>query len=371
VELGQQLSFIQFVNALHSKQTKDTYTRALNDFLGYAKIDPDALIELDPKKLQTIIIAYIVDMKDKRHLSPNAMRVKLNALKTFLLMNDYVNINWTKVKRYCGEFYLKAEDRPYTREEIGKMVDATHSLRDKAILLVFASTGIRREAITLLKLKHLKKINKYNIFSIDVYKRAKEEYYTFCTPECRKAIEEYLNWRERLGEKLTPESPLFRKEFDSRFSAPRGRKVFPITTRAIRHLLDTLRKQTGIVQTQHMTETSDKGYRSEIMQAHGLRKFFETTCINSGMEVLYVERLMGHNTGLMKSYFKPKMNEILEGNDRMRGYIHIMNDLTISEENRLKVQVQQLSQEKDALFTDIDDKIRDRIQAALVQHGLK
>jgi hypothetical protein len=63
------------------------------------------------------------------------------------------------------------------------------------------SSGMRRGAIPNLKLKHMKKIDKYNIFQIDVYKQAREHYYTFCTPEARKAIEDYLDWRTRLGER--------------------------------------------------------------------------------------------------------------------------------------------------------------------------
>jgi hypothetical protein len=37
---------------------------------------------------------------------------------------------------------------------------------------------------------------------------------TFCTPECAKAIDDYLDYRRRCGEKLTPESPFIREQFD-------------------------------------------------------------------------------------------------------------------------------------------------------------
>lgn len=52
---------------------------------------------------------------------------------------------------------------------------------------------------------------------------------------------------------------------------------------------------------------------------------------------------MGHNTGLKHVYFKPQVNDILKGNDRMRGYISVINDLTISEENQLRSQVERLT----------------------------
>ena len=42
----------------------------------------------------------------------------------------------------------------------------------------------------------------------------KEEYYCFTIPECATAIDTYLDFRIRLGEKLTDDSPLFRQQFD-------------------------------------------------------------------------------------------------------------------------------------------------------------
>ena len=56
--------------------------------------------------------------------------------------------------------------------------------------------------------------------------------------------------------------------------------------------------------------------RTELMACHGFRKFFKTTCINSGVHPLYSEYLMGHRSGLTKSYFKPTDTELLEGNDK-------------------------------------------------------
>lgn len=181
------------------------------------------------KKLQALLIAYVVDVKDKEKLAPASMKVRLAAVKSFCKISDFEGINWKKVKRYIGESYRKAEDRPYTREEIKSLLDTAHSLRDKAIILLLASSGMRRGAIIKLQLKHLKPLEKYHIFVIDVYKQAREHYYTFCTPEARKAIEEYLDLRTRLREKLTPESILFREEFDTQFGAKARKNVIPLT----------------------------------------------------------------------------------------------------------------------------------------------
>jgi predicted KAP-like P-loop ATPase len=58
-----------------------------------------------------------------------------------------------------------------------------------------------------------------------------------------------------------------------------------------------------------------------------------------------------------KSYFKPTEDQILEGNDRMIGYVGVIDDLTINEENRLKKKVQQLTIRSDKL-----DELHDEVK---------
>jgi hypothetical protein len=85
------------------------------------------------------------------------------------------------------------------------------------------------------------------------------------------------------------------------------------------------------------------------MQTHGFRKFFKTTCIKAGMHPLYSEYVMGHRSGLTKSYFKPTDQELLEGNDKALGYAAAVNDLTINEEHRLHKKIDELTKEKNKI----------------------
>src|SRR6185312_17220135 len=90
--------------------------------------------------------------------------------------------------------------------------------------------------------------------------------------------------------------------------------------------------------------------RTELMQTHGFRKFYKTTCINAGVHPLYSEYLMGHRSGLTKSYFKPTDQELLEGNDKALGYVAAINDLTINEEHRLTKKVNELQLKNDQIM---------------------
>ncbi len=106
----------------------------------------------------------------------------------------------------------------------------------------------------------------------------KIEYITFTTVELAELIDSYLEYRERNGERLLPNSPLLREEFDSkdtiRASRPRPISTNTLRTRIFKStLISGLRKR----------ETSSRYKRHEIMQCHGLREAFYSTAIVAGM----------------------------------------------------------------------------------------
>jgi site-specific recombinase XerD len=149
----------QFQNAIKSPKTKETYTLFLQNFQTYLKAPncETLLQEYTIKEMEMKIIGYIMYLRDDRKVSPSTIRVHLAALKHFFEMNDFVGMNWKKVSKYMGEFYTAADDRPYTREEIGQLVNTAHSLRDKAFILLLSSSGLRVGGLLKLQLKDLTK----------------------------------------------------------------------------------------------------------------------------------------------------------------------------------------------------------------------
>jgi hypothetical protein len=222
------------------------------------------------------------------------------------------------------------------------------------------SSGMREGAIPGLRLRNLTKIEKYGLYLIVVYESAKEEYTTFCSPECARAIDNYLEYRQRYNELLKPESPLIRAQFNKLDPFECVRKVKPISRELIHWTIHKLLYDSGLRQKEaiEIESQSQKRTRYEIMQAHGMRKLFETTAITAGMSPLYVRRLMGQKSGLEDSYFKPTENDLLEGNDKMVGYVGIIDALTINEEHRLRHEVEHYkvkASQFDQLKKEIDD----------------
>ena len=93
----------------------------------------------------------------------------MSAIKHFYDMNDFTSLNWKKIRLFIGEIYTTVKDRPYTHEEIQKLLEKATE-REKVIVLLMASTGMRQGAIHSLKLSNLTKIPKYNIYINNCYK---------------------------------------------------------------------------------------------------------------------------------------------------------------------------------------------------------
>ncbi len=83
---------------------------------------------------------------------------------------------------YVGDNVRTNKDRGYTTAEIQRLLEFCDE-RAKALILLLASTGIRRRAIPNLQIKNLKKIPEYSLYQITIYEGTKEEYFTFTTPE--------------------------------------------------------------------------------------------------------------------------------------------------------------------------------------------
>ena len=117
---------------------------------------------------------------------------------------------------------------------------------------------------------------------------------------------------------------------------------------AIVRFIKNLLLQTGLRTVPLETE---KHRRYDIMMTHGFRKFFQTTAVTSGMSLLYSEMLMGHTSGglALESYVRPSENDLLEGNDKMIGYIGVIDSLTINEENKLRRKVETLAEKQDEI----------------------
>jgi site-specific recombinase XerD len=339
----QEEAFKNFANSIVSTETRKAYIRWLGYFMNFINIKTfDELLSLDTKSIESHIRDFIIYLRDEKKLADGTINGYVSSVIHFYdcQLHSDINVRWKKIKVFQRRRTKTVDDVPYTRDQISKMLEIS-PLREKVIILLMASVGVRRGAIPDLRVGDLIPIDKYQIYKVLVYNRTNEKYVGYCTPECRKYIDQYLEWRTRAGERITDTSPLIRKEFNPE-DLIQVRNAKPITYSLIEYLIRTLLHKTGIREKQIILEGPIKLKRTKLMECHAYRKFYETTVKTAGIDTLYLKRLMGQKTGLEDSYFKPTEDQILEGNDRMLGYIAAIDELTINDENRLKIKIKQM-----------------------------
>ena len=100
--------------------------------------------------------------------------------------------------------------------------------------------------------------------------------------------------------------------------------------------------------------------KNSTMLTHALRKYFDTECRKAGVYPDFVELLMGHRLpGIRHHYFKPELNDLFYGTAECRGYITAINDLTINDEHRLKIENQELRSKLEDEFATFGQELEE------------
>ena len=341
-------SYRIFIEGLKSPVTKAAYSYALQKYMNYLNIgNPDDLLihQENPKIILNQIIEYLIQLKNPPFSLRYATRSQyLAAIMTFYELND-VPLNKKKIYRYLGEEERPLDNRGYTTEEISKMLEVSDE-RTRAIILLLASSGIRIRAIIDLKLEDLITIPDYKLYQMRVYSDSNQRYLTLTTPEAAKAIDLYLKYRERCGERLTPKSSLFRDQFD-REDVVSVHNAKPLKLRTVERLVSRTVEKSGIRTVERVTELHrEKGkIRKNVKLTIGFRKFFDTQLIYAKVEQRTKELFMGHSIGLDDHYFSPVDTYVLNE------YLKAVDYLTINEENRLRLKLDEVTKKKDGIET--------------------
>jgi site-specific recombinase XerD len=345
-EQQQSPALINFIESLsQSKATRGSYLRRLRKFIDFVNVDdPENLLLWDTKVIENKIIDFVVACRNTG-AAPRSISVYFIAIKHFYEMNDVV-LNWKKIKRFVGRRSSntkKVNDRPYTHAEIAKLLEYS-TPRERVMILLMCSAGLRVGALPYLNVGHLRKIEEHRIYGIRVYvpkddkDNVDDEYITFCTPECAAAIDSYVNFRkERLGEIITDETPLLvnlsNKERGRNGTNIGGR----ITLGNIEITMYRLLKDIGMRHDNN--KKTRQGDRHVTAICHSLRKFFRSQLKFAGVDHLEAETLLGHSTGLVGVYTKIPDEQLLQS------YTKAIGHLTINNEERERVRADRLEAE--------------------------
>ena len=329
--------YSNFINSLRSPVTKEQYAIALKHYMKFHRLtNYSQLVVMAHDQIFESIKSFIISMV-KRGCSTSNMDIHIYALKNFYDMNEIEDIRWRKLKRFRGEETEPHETRRYSHEEIQTLINIC-DLRMKASTLLMCSGGLRVGALEPLLLSHLDR--KGDLYKVNVYKglKGKGKYFTFCTPECAKAIDTYLEFRTRCGEKIGSDSPLFRKDFDSELPDDARKHVYPWRHDAIKKAYDVKLVKAGLRTIDHVNRSN----RKEVKMTHGFRFFFKSQLVLAKVDPDLRELLLGHSPlkDLKLVYTKMTEDEMLE--EYMKG----VDLLTIDPTKRMARKIQSLEVER-------------------------
>jgi len=314
----------RFDEAIKSEHTKRPYQYYLSQFFKHAKTTPDQITKFDIKRIDELVFNYLVHLKlrvERGDLNPNSINTMFAPIQLFLEQND-IALNWKKLKRMFPRRTAPANQAPYTAQEIRKVLDATTSLRNKAFIHFLASTGCRVGAISELDVSDVVSVE--NGAVVTIYRDDIEEYHTCVSPEAYKSLQDYFEFRNLRGYPVTHNSPLFTNKSCSE------RITHQVTKDLIRIILDS-----AGLRTKRNLRKSSKGKSAN----HAFRKRFETVLVNAGIHSKYVDYMMGHKVGQIRSYFKPTDEEL------WREFRKAIPNLAIDKSEQLKAKNQHQQEE--------------------------
>ena len=312
-QIEETRSYQIFLDALKSDATKSNYIYWLNKYLEWKKSkNHDELLKDTPDKIQTDIEDYIRYMKNENK-SKGSIKITIYALFHFFSMNRVI-LNERIIKKLLPEEDAKSR-KTYSTEDVKKIIEAINiskikkhkkwffrKPRAKALILFFASSGVRLGSIPDIKIGHLEKIQ--DCYCVKIYAETRYEYLTFLTPEASYALDQYLKTRENLKD----EDSLFQMNYDQ------IRKL--IARLIIKAKIVSLNKITNPRAYNRKTNNWDLTQTRmflDIPMIHGFRSRYNTIMKNDNtINKSAIEVMMGHTRKIKldANYYIPTKNDL-------------------------------------------------------------
>jgi len=268
------MPFKEFIDYLtleknYSRHTVTAYKRDLENFLEFASENYE--YKSISKVNYSIIRSWIISLVDG-DISNRSINRKISSLKTyykFLLKTSQIEIN-PLVKHKALKTSKKLQV-PFSEKEIGDVLTMLESednfdgIRNKLIVELFYSTGVRRAELVGLKYKDVS-IERKTIKVLG--KRNKERVIPLLSPVVQTLIR-YIGLRNEL---------VSIKDNDYLFVSNKGVKIYETL---VYRVINT-----------YFSKASEKVKKSP----HILRHSFATHLLNEGADLNSVKELLGHSS---------------------------------------------------------------------------
>lgn len=224
------------------------------------------------------------------NLKPNSQNIRIAAVKNYFGFLKKAGITTSNPAEELEKQKVRdcdVKQKPYIEAHyLRDMVNHARTLRDKAIILLFATTGLRVSELTGITLEQYKNMSGSDERELAIIGKGNKTRRVYINDETKRAIDCYLTVRPR-------------SEYNNLFLSFQGG---PIHSNNLSQTLKNVAKNAGYPQWQDICN-------------HALRAAFATTKAEQGVPLTTIQSAMGHaklDTTLI--YIKRNQNVI---NDAM------------------------------------------------------
>ena len=247
----------------YSRNTIQSYTHYNSELLKHSNKNPEQIVQED-------ITSYLYSVITEKHLSASTIQIILNSLKFFygqLLGREFIY-------EITGPTRDKKLPVILSKNEVNSIIESISNLKHKTIIMLIYSAGLRlNEAVTIAK----KNIDMdRGVINIKCAKGRKDRT-TLLSEKFTAVLKIYL-------EAYNPDKWLFEGQVKSTH----------IAARSVQNVFQRAVLKSGIKKT---------------VTVHSLRHSFATHLLEQGIDIRYIQELLGHkspNTTMIYTHVSSK-----------------------------------------------------------------
>ncbi len=368
------------ININASENTRRSYLTGMQEFTAFIGKTPEELLEEARREIREGLLPserkvkrYINRYRDhleKKGDAPCTIKTRLTPILSFYGSYD-IDIPKRSKKVINAKPKRCHMDIP-TKDDIGDVLDICDPL-EKAMVLIGVSSGLSMNEISNLRIRDFKKgYDPETKITTMKLRREKTDYdfITFLTPEASKAVLNYLDFRNReakTGRRRKQQLEKQRITSDDGYLFI-GRTISDAYLQTKDEKLRKMATSTILAMYRRLAEDTHKNADVgtwNVMRSHNLRKFFNSTLINAGAQLFFIDYCMGHKIdALHEAYFRAdpmKMRDI---------YQEYVPYLTIEKETDFTPQHQAANEEIKRLKSELEKSKVERYEIQKVKDEL-
>lgn len=345
-ELKNDPIIIEWLQTANVKPNSEkSYLHGMQNFTEFTGKEPEILLKeaeediragklMRQRSIKRNLIGLRQSLQNEGK-APLTIKSRLTGVKSFF---ETFDIEVPKLPRVGKANPLEKNNEIPTKEDLQDVIKVADPL-EKALVLTGVSSGLGANELGNLKVKDFKKgyDQKTDITTLKLRReKAEFDFITFLSPEASKAIIDYVEYRNRTtSEPRQIERLKKQKVYSDNDYLFIRRQVLP---EYLKKHDDNLRKLDTESLTKIYRRLGEKAQKNTpandwgFIRSHNVRKYFNSTMLNSGADSFFTDFLMGHTLDETRAaYFRASPEKLKEIYLKFVPYLIVQKEADVSE----------------------------------------